>query len=129
MFPEIVPLFQNPSNATLSGNLLLCQRNNSDCRVNITLEEIFTGGYLSRDYLCEVSTGSIVLHTCNPNTLSFRSDGKIEIALREKSHSGNLIQKEYRVEFVGEPLSLSSGRNTIDTTPPVIIIELDIPAK
>ena len=129
MFPEIIPLFQNPTNATLSGNIFLCQNNNGDCRVNLTLDPIFTGAYLSRDYLCEVSTGSIVLSTCNPNTLSFRSDGKIEIALREQSHSGNLIQKEYRVKFVGEPLSLSSGRNSIDTTPPVIIIELDKQTK
>ena len=127
LFPEIIPILQSPTNASLSGNTFICIGSNLPCRINLTLEPIFTGWLLMRDYICEVGTGTTVLIDCNPNTLHFTSSGILMIRLREKLHPEHFQEQIFPILFslVSSQSVWSPQASMIDTTPPVIILDHD----
>ncbi len=127
-FPEIVPTLQSPTNATLSWDTFTCSM--SECRINITLEPLFSSGFLMREYLCYFSTGwELTPDTdCNPTTWYPSRSWSITIELREKAHTGNLATKILPIEW--NVISTISPVNTLppwapDTGKPVAIMELD----
>ncbi len=82
-FPEIIPTFQNYTNTIYSGDTLTCIT--SPCRVNFTLDPIFSGSYSSRDYSCETHYGTGLYDSCNPPQLYPVGTGSIVIILTHKS--------------------------------------------
>lgn len=76
MFPEITFNIQSGliENETESWTGYICK--NEDCKVNLTVEHIFTGSFLSRDYICKWNfwSGSYIEGTqekCNPGYVSY----------------------------------------------------------
>lgn len=96
-FPVLQIELQSPSNVTQSGNILTCE-NWAPCRVNLTLESIFSSAFPMRDYVCEISFSGTMLEDCNPNTLYFDSDDRVKIALKHKVLTGS-IEQEYLIVF------------------------------
>jgi hypothetical protein len=66
-FPDIIPTFQNYTNTNNSGDTLTCVT--SPCRVNFTLDPIFTGSLLAKNYTCQITYGTGVYDSCNPPQL------------------------------------------------------------
>ncbi len=127
LFPEIIPILQSPTNASLSGSVFLCVGSNLPCRINLTLETLFTGWLLIRDYICEVGTGTLSLIDCNPNTLYFVSSGSVMIRLREKFHPENFQEKIFAILF--SPTSSESAWSPqillTDQNAPIIVLKHD----
>ncbi len=129
LFPEIIPMIQSPTNATLSGEIFVCTT--TDCRINITLEPIFSSGFAMRDYSCAFGTWEILTldSDCNPNTIYFSHPGQLIIELVSKTSPSEKSQKTYEVEW--KILSAWWGNTPLqdiwvpDTGKPVAIIELD----
>lgn len=126
-FPEIVPALQSPTNATLSWDTFTCSM--SECRINITLEPLFSSGFLMREYLCYFSTGWELTpdSDCNPTTWYPSRSWSITIELREKAHTGNFINHifpiDWRLEQNKVPKDIPPW--TPDTGKPMAIMELD----
>ncbi len=127
LFPEIIPVLQSPTNASLSGSTFTCSGSNLPCRINLTLEPLFIGWFPMRDYICEVWTGGVILIDCNPNTLYFVSTGSVMIRLIEKSHPENYREKLFSLIFtpVSSHTVWVAQISTIDMNPPIIILEYD----
>ncbi|MDD2693372.1 MAG: lamin tail domain-containing protein [Candidatus Gracilibacteria bacterium] len=126
-FPDIIPTFQNYTNATFSGNLLTCTT--SPCRVNFTLEPIFTGSFIEKDYTCQISYGTENYDTCNPPQLYLTGTGNIDVQLTHKN-SGQTENISFLVEQkIPTSTSTSSQNTTIpvqnDANPPIAILEFD----
>jgi hypothetical protein len=124
-FPEITPIFQNYTNTSHSGDILICTT--SPCRVNFTLESIFTGAFQSSQYSCEIHYGTGIYNTCNPPQLYPTWTGSIDITLThklswEKNIKSIQIIQSIRVDSQGSTLN---SPPTIDTTPPILILEYD----
>lgn len=81
--PEIIPTFQNYTNTTNSGDILTCTT--MPCRVNFTLEPIFTGTFLEKDFTCQITFWTWVYNTCNPPQLYPISPGDIDILITDKA--------------------------------------------
>ncbi|MBC7503738.1 lamin tail domain-containing protein [Candidatus Gracilibacteria bacterium] len=128
-FPEIIPTFQNYTNITHSGNILTCTT--SPCRVNFTLDPIFTGSYLSRNYICEIRYGTGVYDSCNPPQLYLVGTGGIDISLTHKGSRETIYTSLLVTQNIVGPISaqLSTPSATlttsIDTNPPIVILEYD----
>lgn len=83
IFPEIVPTYQNYTNTSHSGDTLTCVT--SPCRVNFTLDPIFTGGLLAKSYTCVINYGTGQYDSCNPPQLYLIGTGSIEIILTHRA--------------------------------------------
>jgi hypothetical protein len=83
IFPEIIPTFQNYTNTTHSGDTLTCMT--SPCRVNFTLDPIFTWALLAKNYTCEIRYGTGVYDSCNPPQLYPIGTGSIEITITHRA--------------------------------------------
>lgn len=123
-FPDIIPIFQNYTNTTFSGNIFTCTM--SPCRVNFTLEPIFTGSFLERNYSCQISYGTENYETCNPPQLYLVGTGSIEVSLTHKS-SGKIEKISFPVE---QNIVTNTSQNTSfpvsnDKNPPIAILEFD----
>jgi hypothetical protein len=128
LFPEIIPTIQSPTNASFSWDIFTCT--SSDCRINITLEPIFSSGFAMRDYSCSFGTGDFFIpdSDCNPNTLYFSSSGSLRIELRNKKNPLESLVKTYPVLYVPKTqteININPQNITPDTTKPVAILELD----
>lgn len=127
-FPEIVPTFQNYTNTTQSGDILTCTT--SPCRVNFTLDPIFTGSFLAKNYSCEIRYGTLVYDSCNPAQLYPIGTGSIEIVL---THRASWQKESKTIEVIQSfpvPISPTSWVVWItpslpDTNPPIAIPEFD----
>lgn len=133
-FPDIILTYQNYTNTTQSGDILNCTT--SPCRVNFTLDPIFTGSFSSRDYTCEIRYGTGVYDSCNPPQLYPIGTGSIVIALTHK----NSGKKEIKIlEIIQNTLiaaapiisakivisDSNSSSTPIDINPPMAILEYD----
>lgn len=56
IFPEIIPTFQNYTNTTFSGDTFTCHI--TPCRLNLTLEPLFSPPFLLKDFSCQILYGS-----------------------------------------------------------------------
>lgn len=83
VFPEIIPTFQNYTNTTDSWDVLICTM--VPCRLNFTLEPIFTWWFLQKDFSCQVSFGTGIYDTCNPPQLYPTASGAILLILTHKA--------------------------------------------
>lgn len=120
-FPDIIPIFQNYTNTTLSGDTLTCTI--SPCRLNLTLEPIFTGGFISKNYICEVRYGTEV-YDCNPPQLYLSGTNRIEILLIHKKSAESkkcLLNIEYQILSPQSNPEVSKK----DTNPPIIKLKYD----
>ena len=54
-FPEIIPVIQNYTNTTLSGEAFVCRE--TPCRLNLNFESIFNSRFSAGDYSCRVVYG------------------------------------------------------------------------
>jgi hypothetical protein len=92
--------------------------------VNFTLDPIFTGSFLAKNYTCEIHYGTGVYDSCNPPQLYPIGTGAIEIIVTHKTS----WQKETKTLTLiqGTPSTLLAA-HTIekDTTKPVAIIDFD----
>jgi hypothetical protein len=127
-FPDIVLTLQSPTNATLSGEVFTCTT--YDCRINLTLEPIFSSGYAMKDYVCLFGTGwvRVIDIDCNPNTIYYTHSWVLDIELQSKNQSGVKIEKSYQIDMrvisSGSP-SIPQGRDAPDITTPHAILEHD----
>lgn len=126
VFPEIVLTLQNYTNTTLSGDTITCTT--SPCRMNFTLEPIFTGGFLERDYTCSVRLAGDIYESCNPPQLYPLSSGSLDITLIHKA-SGSGMTRTFLIFFDIKNTSTQSSQNPISppstNRQPVAIIEMD----
>ena len=126
LFPEILPVLQSPTNAILSGSAFLCDQSNLPCRINFTLDPIFSGAYQKSKYLCQISTWWLIISNCNPATFYFLSTGILSIDLTDRSNTGSHSSKSYDIIFGYRPSSgYTTTLSTPDTNPPIIILEHD----
>ncbi len=125
-FPEMQFTFQNYTNTTLSGNIFTC--NMSPCRLNFTLEPIFTGGFLEKDYICRIEYAWNIYETCNPPqiypTASFTGI-VIQITWKSDARISN-----WYYSFIFENTQTLWGNSDssspiVDKNPPNIIIDFD----
>jgi hypothetical protein len=124
IFPDIVPVLQSPTNAIFSSWGFEC--NESICRINITLEPIFSSGYSMKDYSCYFWTGdSVSLDAdCNPNTYYFLSSGILDIQLVSKIDPTQKLERAFPIFWNPQWESLPTPW-TNDLNPPEIILEFD----
>ncbi len=126
-FPDIIPVFQNYTNTTNSWDTLSCTTN--PCRVNFTLDPIFTGAYRSHDYACEIHYGT-GMYDCNPPQLYMIGTGSILIEIIHRS-TGQKISKELHImESIITPMVRNisnsvTSNSSIDTNPPILILDYD----
>lgn len=122
-FPEILPVFQNYTNTSHSGDTLICTA--SPCRVNLTLDPIFTGSFRSADFTCQITYGTELYDTCNPPQLYLLWTGAIEIKL---THKKTWLIKTKVFEII-QSIIVQNQWNysnlTTDVTPPILILEYD----
>ena len=131
IFPMIISTLQSPTNATLSGELFTCTSN--DCRINLTLEPIFSSEFLMKDFLCYFGTSEVLtLDTdCNPNTLYFSASGNLIIELVSKKYPEEKSRKSYPIEWrvsyskTQSNTSIVLPSTVIDTGKPIARIEID----
>lgn len=127
-FPDIIPIFQNYTNTTLSWDTFTCTT--SPCRLNFTLDPIFNGSYIAKDYICKVLYGTGI-YDCNPPQLYLIGTGTIEIRLIHKSSqniSTRILQVTQNIpkSIIGDKQFNNSPIVTgIDKNPPVALIEYD----
>ncbi len=100
--------------------------------MNFTLDPIFTGSFLVKNYTCEIHYGTGVYDSCNPPQLYPIGTGSIEIVLTHKVSS----QKEVKtIEILQNitiasvspktPTNIAPADIAKDTTKPVAIIDFD----
>lgn len=94
--------------------------------MNFTLEPIFTGSWLEKDYMCQISYGTGQYDTCNPPQLYLIGTGSIEVSLVHKS-SGKTETIYFLVE---QNIVTNTSQNTSlpvsnDKNPPIAILEFD----
>lgn len=118
IFPDIFPTLQSPSNAVFSGGFFDCT-SQSPCRINPTFEPIFTTGFVSKNYVCEVITQTGSQNTCNPNTLYFPTDGYLIFRLTSKVDPSQSRTVRWDVKFLFAPLT-PKDIDSIPTTPPTL---------
>ncbi len=126
-FPDISPTFQNYTNTTHSWDILICTT--SPCRLNFTLEPIFTGAYIAKEYTCEVLYGT-GRYDCNPPQLYLIGTGSVEIRLIHKSTQKDSKRILQVVQDIPIPLVAINQKNTPldsfpDKNPPIVILEYD----
>lgn len=124
IFPDIVPTFQNYTNTTFSGNIFTCTT--TPCRVNFTLEPIFTGSFSEKEYICSFHYGTGIYDTCNPPQLSLIGTGGIRVNLVHKV-SGQILSITFPVEqkVVVNTIWNNTPSISNDKNPPVAILEFD----
>lgn len=124
-FPEIFPYLQSPTNALFASWAFECME--SSCRINITLDPLFSSGYSMKDYFCYFWTGEVLLldTDCNPTTYYFTSSGSIDIELVARNDTNQKISKSFPVHPYKESVSTLGIWMEEDTNPPVIILEFD----
>lgn len=127
-FPDISPIFQNYTNTTLSGDTFTCT--STPCRLNFTLDSIFTGSYISKDYTCKVHYGTGI-YDCNPPQLYLIGTGTIEIQLIHKWSQNTVTRILQVIHNVPTPLVTDKQFNNkpidsvIEKNPPIAILEYD----
>ncbi len=126
-FPEIILTFQNYTNMTHSGDILTCVT--SPCRVNFTLDPIFTGSFVYKNYTCEIHYGTGVYNSCNPPQLYPIGTDSIEIIL---THRASWQKETKTLEIVQAiPIPVIANDRVVsipgvpDTNPPIAILEFD----
>lgn len=122
-FPELIPTFQNYTNTTNSWDLLTCTT--MPCRVNFTLEPIFTGTFLEKDFSCQITFGTGVYNTCNPPQLYPTSSGSIEILLTDKAtgtSTGRSITITMNLITANNP---TANVVPVDNHTPIAMIDMD----
>lgn len=130
-FPIIIPTWQNYTNATLSGDILTCTT--LPCRANLTLEPIFTGSFLAKNYTCEIRYATGV-YDCNPPQLYLSGGESITIKLIHKT-SWQSIKKVLTIIESLSPEAVSpikqptsptrTTQKSLDTTPPIAVVRYD----
>lgn len=95
------------------------------CRVNFTLEPIFTGTFLEKDFTCQITLGTGVYDTCNPPQLYLTSTGSIEMLLMDKA-TGMSTGKTITIAMNLATMS-SSTANTFptDNHAPIALVDMD----
>ena len=116
-FPDIILTLQSPTNATLSWEIFTCLT--PDCRVNLTLEPIFSSGYAMRDYQCYFGTGETLTldDDCNPNTIYFSTSWSLTIELVSKKDMIQKSRKVYWVDYRSTNSISPEIRSTSPTSP------------
>ncbi|NRH21280.1 lamin tail domain-containing protein [Candidatus Gracilibacteria bacterium] len=128
-FPEIIPTFQSYTNATFTGNILTCTT--GPCRLNFTLEPIFTGSFQSKDYTCKIEYGTGIYNTCNPSQLYLIGTGSIQVSITNKTSQKSIyktfdIIQNIQLNTGGTSSSYNQSSEGIpDKNPPIIILEFD----
>lgn len=128
-FPEIIPTFQSYTNTTFSGNILSCTT--SPCRLNFTLDPIFTGSFESKDYTCQIQYGTGIYNTCNPSQLYLIGTGSIGITITNKLSQKSIYKTFDVIQNIPSNIWWTNWSSTtssvwiIDKNPPVIIVEFD----
>ncbi len=124
-FPEILPHLQSPTNATFASWAFECM--DQACRINITLDSLFSSGYSMKDYFCYFWTGEVLMldTDCNPTTYYFTSSWRIDIEIVARTDITQKVAKSFPVH----PYQISTNTLGVgmeeDTNPPVIILEFD----
>ncbi len=126
-FPEIILTVQNYTNTTNSWNFITCTT--SPCRINFTLDPIFTDVYIAREYTCEIQYGTWVYASCNPPQLYPIWTWSIDITLTHKN-SWQKINKVFQIIQNISPQTIignQGGTSPIvtDKNPPLAILEFD----
>ena len=127
IFPQIIPTWQNYTNTSHSGDTLTCVT--SPCRVNFTLDPIFTGWLLAKSYTCEIRYGTGLYTSCNPPQLYPIGTDSIEITVTHRAS----WQKETKILEIVQAIPIPVIANdriapipgVSDTNPPIAIIEFD----
>ena len=126
-FPQIIPTFQNHTNTTHSGDTLTCVT--SPCRVNFTLDPIFTGSFAYKNYTCEIHYGTGVYTSCNPPQLYPIGTDSIEIILTHRASWQKETKTLEIVQAIPVPVIANDRIAPIpgvpDTNPPIAILEFD----
>ncbi len=124
-FPESTLTFQNYTNTSHSGDMIMCST--TPCRLNFTLDPIFTGSFLAREYQCEVRYGTGIFHTCNPPQLYLSGTWDIDITIIHVV-SATSIQRSLQVVQSLPVSTVSWSPNSAvsaDDTPPILILAYD----
>lgn len=128
-FPEIIPTFQSYTNATFTGNILTCTT--GPCRLNFTLEPIFTGSFQSKDYTCKIEYWTGIYNTCNPSQLYLIGTGSIQVSITNKTSQKSIyktfdIIQNIQLNTWWTSSSYNQSSEWIpDKNPPIIILEFD----
>ncbi len=123
-FPELIPILQSPSNAIFSGGVFSCDPKNLPCRINLTLESLFTGSFLPKNYTCRIISWTGTYDSCNPNTLYYVESGSLILSIFHKA-SWKEVMVTFPVIFNNNP-SIASFLNAWYTNhPPVPVLEYD----
>jgi hypothetical protein len=131
IFPEIIPILQSPTNATLSGEIFTC--NDRECRINLTLEPLFSSGISMGNFLCSFGTGGLLTVDthCNPNTYYFSASGNLDVAIKSKINPTEKISKSYQIIYLPGPMIVvwspknAENISMIDTGKPMAILDFD----
>ncbi len=114
LFPEIRATRQEPTNAVFTGEIWDCGMN-QPCRINVTFDPIFTGSFLSKNYICEVITATGTLTTCNPNTLYFSTGSSFSFHLTSKVDPSQSRTVSWVVRFESSAVSQNNSSTGITT--------------
>jgi Lamin Tail Domain len=125
VFPEVLLTIQNYTNARYESWAFFCTE--IVCRINLNFEPIFTRSMKSTNYNCHIVFGTGEYQSCNPPQFTFSQSWSIQFILTEKATN---IEQLYQYEVFYTPMiqwttSQSFIAWMIDTTPPVIIVEMD----
>jgi hypothetical protein len=96
VFPPIFMTLQEPSNATYSWEILDCT-GRDPCRININFLPIFTGWYLEKNYICEVTTSTDMRISCNPDTFYFSTWDTLTLTIKSKINPEIFVKKEWQI--------------------------------
>ncbi len=129
-FPPIIPSLQSPTNALFSSGVFICHV--IDCRINLTLEPVFSTWFLMKDFSCFFGTWEILAldADCNPNTYYFPSSWNIWVEFVSKANTSEKISHIFPVIFEitndqTPNISVIWNSQIEDHNPPVIILERD----
>jgi hypothetical protein len=122
-FPQLELSFQNYTNTIFSWEVFTCS--NSPCRVNFTLEPIFTWGFLEKDYICKIEYAGNIYETCNPPQLyPIPSFTGIVVQITRKSDA-KIYSQQYWFIFESTKNTWWNQWVITDINPPIIIIDMD----
>lgn len=122
-FPQIALAFQRYTDMTASGEILFCRE--VSCRLNVTLESIFSSDFPARDYQCQIFFSGTLLETCNPPQLTFSGSDIFTIILTHRS-SWEYIRADFPIFLSSLEWPVQKNPWTlVDTNPPKLILEFD----
>lgn len=125
LFPDIAPIFQSYTNTSFSWDIFICTT--SPCRLNMTFESIFTGSFLSKNYLCNFQYGTGTYDTCNPPQIYLTGTWEIIFTLTEKISGEKKIKIFQVIQDISSNNFLPETKwiEVSDIEPPIPILEID----